>query len=412
MTDKPKVGDSDVVRTTLVEEPAKSPSADQTVPATGSATDTVSTPTPDSRRTLVEHPRSNTTPPAATPPDYAPAVPDGKQPPAKTTTSKKGASAGVRSTLVEQPTVTFAPRSVETAAADSQVRRTIAESSTMQAAHPPTPRQTLVEPPARRAVQSTVDLGPRNAQSPTNESISASDLAPALVYRSLTRPSMAVLTALDDGSTQDGESWRLRRTRTTIGRVSGEIVIPHDPDISGEHAQIVQRSQSEGSQWQLVDLNSTNGTFLRVSGIVLRSGKEILVGSRRFVFSDPGPATGTAAPAGDARQTRRQEGPGLMNLLNLGPRLIEQTADGDDREFPLQHDGGIIGRDPRCCAIAFTDDPFLDPQHARIRKDKRGRWIMDDLNTVNGVWIRVSQVPLDASTEFMIGGQRFRFRVL
>ena len=71
---------------------------------------------------------------------------------------------------------------------------------------------------------------------------------------------MAILTAFDDGSMDAGETWRLRRSRTTIGRTNSDIEIAHDPDMSAEHAEIVRREQDGGHQWQLVDLNSTNGT--------------------------------------------------------------------------------------------------------------------------------------------------------
>ncbi len=59
----------------------------------------------------------------------------------------------------------------------------------------------------------------------------------------------------------------------------------------------------------------------------------------------------------------------------------------------------------------FLDDPFLDAVHASISRDARGRWIIRDLGSVNGLWMRISQAPLDPEAQFLVGGQRFQFRL-
>ncbi|MCH7994121.1 MAG: FHA domain-containing protein [Planctomycetes bacterium] len=223
------------------------------------------------------------------------------------------------------------------------------------------------------------------------------------------------MIALDDGSSDSGQEWRIRMSRFIIGRTAGDALIPHDVDISGEHAEINCLEQDGGYQWQLRDLKSTNGTFLRVQRLVLRNGKEILLGGRRYVFRQPGIVVdGAAAPAlqqsPGARITQQFGRVPSDAALQLTPRLVELTADGDGREFFLGEEASWIGSNAAECRLVVPGDPFIDPRHARFYKDSRGRWVVEDCQSLNGVWVRVEHVPLDNASEFQLGGQRFRFR--
>lgn len=79
-----------------------------------------------------------------------------------------------------------------------------------------------------------------------------------------------------------------------IGRIKGNEIVNPDSRVS-RHNSVVQRS---GNHFVLVDLGSTNGTFLNDSRIFkptrLKHGDVILVGSERYIFREPdlsGPAT-------------------------------------------------------------------------------------------------------------------------
>src|SRR5262245_36580287 len=76
-------------------------------------------------------------------------------------------------------------------------------------------------------------------------------------YRPANRPAMAMLCIVDDGS-NDGEWVRIRKERTTIGRLDADIVIAHDSMMSGRHAEITRRVEKGRSRWRLTDLQSTN----------------------------------------------------------------------------------------------------------------------------------------------------------
>src|SRR5271165_5341487 len=72
-------------------------------------------------------------------------------------------------------------------------------------------------------------------------------------YRPSLRPSMALLYVLDDGD-DSGEIVRLRANSFLIGRVEGNLTIPHDGGISGRHVEISRRYENGEHGWFLKDL--------------------------------------------------------------------------------------------------------------------------------------------------------------
>ena len=91
-------------------------------------------------------------------------------------------------------------------------------------------------------------------------------------------------------------SFELSRHVLTIGRTpSNDIVLP-DTSVSKAHAQLVQ--EEEG--WRIVDLESTNGTWVngeRVDERRLSPEDQIRIGIYTLVFETQGWAPGTARPA-------------------------------------------------------------------------------------------------------------------
>ena len=66
-----------------------------------------------------------------------------------------------------------------------------------------------------------------------------------------------------------------------VGRAEGDVRVPADPYLSGRHAAVCR----EGGRYALQDLESTNGTFIRISGeIELRPGDVVLIGNQPFLF--------------------------------------------------------------------------------------------------------------------------------
>jgi pSer/pThr/pTyr-binding forkhead associated (FHA) protein len=83
-------------------------------------------------------------------------------------------------------------------------------------------------------------------------------------YGSPKRPSRLALTQLLAGG-HEGMVFRARNDTLAIGREGNDVNFPDDPFISGRHATVTALD-AEGTHFQIADLNSKNGTFLRVAG--------------------------------------------------------------------------------------------------------------------------------------------------
>ncbi len=234
-----------------------------------------------------------------------------------------------------------------------------------------------------------------------------------LADRPQQRPPMALLCVLDDGK-QDGEWVRLRGDQCLIGRVEGEVIIPHDVLMSSRHAEITRQKHKDGYRWVLTDLQSRNGTWVRIGNTVLRHQNELLIGRGQYRFeaaevvSGPTTPTVAAAPAVPAGGTMAW--PSGVTAVG-GSTLVDITPGGSGRRYPLTLPEYWIGRDPRLCAIAQPDDAYANPRHARLYRDARGQWTVENQRSVNGLWLRVEEIPLGGTCQFRLGEQRFIFRV-
>jgi pSer/pThr/pTyr-binding forkhead associated (FHA) protein len=83
-------------------------------------------------------------------------------------------------------------------------------------------------------------------------------------YGSPKRPSRLALTQMLAGG-HEGMVFRARNDSLSIGREGNDVNFPDDPFISGRHATVTALD-NEGTRFQIADLGSKNGTFLRVSG--------------------------------------------------------------------------------------------------------------------------------------------------
>jgi len=88
--------------------------------------------------------------------------------------------------------------------------------------------------------------------------------------------------ALIVGRDQDGSAFPLFGDSVTLGRERGDILFPEDGYVSGQHARVSLRDE----RVYLEDLNSSNGTFVRVRGErAVGPGAAILMGQQLFRIS-------------------------------------------------------------------------------------------------------------------------------
>jgi pSer/pThr/pTyr-binding forkhead associated (FHA) protein len=230
-------------------------------------------------------------------------------------------------------------------------------------------------------------------------------------FHPLQRPGTAVLVVLDDGD-DDGEVVRIRRESFTIGRVQGDLVLPHDGNVSGKHAEILRRLEGGRWQWYLRDLQSTNGTFVRVAGGILRDGQELLIGGSCFRFDSAQVEDGgeTASAPGAVAATRKFVGGSVAQFAaQMNPALVALTPEGGEKRYPLDRPEQWVGRDRAQCSIVL-EDPLVSPRHARIYRDPKGKWMIQNNRSLNGLWMRITEVSLDKGGQFQCGEQRFLIR--
>jgi hypothetical protein len=218
---------------------------------------------------------------------------------------------------------------------------------------------------------------------------------------------MALLCILDDGK-QEGEWVRLRAARTSIGRSEGDVRIPHDVQMSARHAEIIREQTATGWRWLLQDAGSTNGTFVRVGNTILRNLSELRIGQGRYRF-ESAMSTPNAAMAVEIAAATQLPQPAAIG--SLVPSLVEIAAAGPQQRFRLTLPEYWFGRDPAQAGIVRADDPFVDARHARFFRDKSGHWQVSNNDSINGLWLRIKTIPLDKACQFLLGEQRFIFRV-
>ncbi len=67
----------------------------------------------------------------------------------------------------------------------------------------------------------------------------------------------------------------------------------------------------------------------------------------------------------------------------------------------------------RRCPICRPDDPFCEPRHVRLYPRAPGTTgTPSTTRRTNGLWLRMSQITVEAMVQFQIGEQRFRLKVL
>ncbi|QEG38823.1 FHA domain-containing protein [Roseimaritima ulvae] len=224
----------------------------------------------------------------------------------------------------------------------------------------------------------------------------------AELYQPQRRLPNAKLIVIDDHSASEGEVIRIRKREYTIGRTHGDLAIESDLEMSGNHA-VLHCKLDEGSfRWRLTDVGSTNGTFVRVAKAPLTEGRELLLGLQRYrvELQDPD----NAPPA--VGEVRVFLGGAVGAPPVQQPLRLVNTAD-TSQTYQVLSQRSMLGSNPKRCSVVI-EDRCLNAEHARLMY-KRGRWQIEDNDSLNGVWVRVRSVWLDRHAEFQLGEQRFRF---
>jgi len=116
-------------------------------------------------------------------------------------------------------------------------------------------------------------------------------------------------------------------------------------------------------------------------------------------------------PAAPSTSTGGSSGPSSASGSTGRGALVSILKDGTDgRRFTISDEHTDIGREEG--QIVLGDDPYLSPRHARLTTRGSGA-VLRDLDSVNGVYIRLRE-PADLASGDMIllGQQVLRFELL
>ena len=259
----------------------------------------------------------------------------------------------------------------------------------------------------RQAIQEA-RKSPRVAGDSPRESASASqESSTTQPFRPRNRPPMAVLCVRFDEE-DEGQEIAIFASPFVIGRVEGNLVIDHDTEISGRHAELIRVFDNDRHFWQLHDLKSTNGTFVRAAVALLKDRQEVLLGGRHYRFENES-ADGNADKKNSPATRKVQQAPSRAEQKALAS-LVEIGDTGNEKRFVITSTEHWIGRDPRLCSIVL-DDVMVSPRHARLYRDKQNRWLLANAKSLNGIWLRISRIDLGSTAQFQMGEQRFSIRM-
>lgn len=184
-----------------------------------------------------------------------------------------------------------------------------------------------------------------------------------------------------------GAIYELEDDEINIGRGSKNQIVIRDDEVSREHCRLVR----VGDDFEVVDLNSSNGTFIngqRVTtarllhpGTIIELGDSITLEYERFnyTFSASQPAAQTrASQTVEAIEVRQKH----YLLMTMGPSV--------GHTYPLRDVIITIGRDLSNDIV--IEDAEISRYHLRLCRQKR-HYSAEDMGSTNGTFI--NSLPLD-----------------
>lgn len=208
-----------------------------------------------------------------------------------------------------------------------------------------------------------------------------------------------------------GAIYELEADEITIGRGSKNQIIIRDNEVSRIHCRMVRA----GDDYELSDLNSSNGTFVNgqrvigswklTPGAIIELGDSVTLEYERLpvnlpvtpVKSDAGSGEASAASAappaetaaeGAAKEASTGQLAAETNLLTIDKpikRVLRFTGGSlKGQNFTLKDAIITIGRDPSNDIV--IQEPEISRYHLRLRRLKQG-YSIEDMGSTNGTFV-------------------------
>ena len=178
-----------------------------------------------------------------------------------------------------------------------------------------------------------------------------------------------------------------------IGRSQGNDVVVDDPRVSGRHARL----QVRGTAVELIDVGSSNGTFVNGQrirphsphplspGDTVRLGDTVLQLERRSSEGQTAAPVRASAPGGEMKPT------GLVLQTHIAGRVDEIPIRKTELTFGRADDNDVILENQR-----------VSSHHARLSFE-RGRMEVMDLGSLNGTQLNGQPLPNRQAVPFRAG---------
>lgn len=203
---------------------------------------------------------------------------------------------------------------------------------------PPSPPPPAVDAPRAEPAPRPVQAAPpAEAPAPLLEAPVATSARPAAERTADTRPVLATLEIINQGMLR-GRKFAVRTPLAHIGRgAHNDVVIP-DESVSDTHAKLQKREAG----WYVVDMDSTNGTYVAGTRI---AGEQRLIGTPDVRFGGVKMIFQSAAPAdGDAVGTRAIARRGALAEPIVAAATPAPARDADAAATEVPHSSGAAGR--------------------------------------------------------------------
>lgn len=199
----------------------------------------------------------------------------------------------------------------------------------------------------------------------------------------------------------DGVSYQLNGTEHIVGRGEGAILFPDDPLVSPRHANFYYKD----TKLFVRDEGSVNGVFVRIrTPTRLEAGALFLVGEQFLQIEASPPDLG---PQQDAEGTYFYASPKRASKMRLTQRL---RGNETGIIFRARNDLVTLGREGN--DVNFPDDPFISGRHAEIHLGADGQFLLTDLGSKNGTFVRLAdEAPLVHGDYVFIGQQLLRVEI-
>lgn len=216
----------------------------------------------------------------------------------------------------------------------------------------------------------------------------------ARYFGTMQAPGKARLALIRGTDGADGLSYLLQGTEHVAGRTAAQIPFPNDPWISPRHANFIYR----GDKLVVRDEGSENGVYVRIrDDVPLRVGVRFLCGEQVFRVEEPPPDD--AGPEPD--QTYFYSSPKRPSAF----RVVQTLRGGADGMVHAAREQGVqIGREDN--EMNFPDDIYMSGHHARVERNADGSFVLRDLGSRNGTYVRIDGEQTLSHGDYLFIGQQ------